>query len=323
MIDESTTFNLRKIGKYDAEVLTALQLAGQHSKKINEIIDILQGSGGGIKGEKGDTGETGPQGIQGIQGIKGDKGDKGDTGEIGPQGIQGEIGPQGIQGEPGTGGSGQSGDYSIDSKPINPTIYDDEFDNGVIDSKWTIVNQSSSIISEGSIYPDALTIDMTSVSANAVTVLQPIPTGNLEIVGKCRIEANMDLAGSAYSGLCLKGSLLPTDPTHAIHLRVDAALWMTVRSIRMATQVNTQTFGVKWTVPFPDNLYVKYTRIGTAWTMAISSNGVSWSYFEHTGVNGLNFTPTHFGILGYKGLDPYPSWAKARAHFDWIRVKFL
>lgn len=102
----------------------------------------------GPRGPQGPKGETGPQGKAGPQGEIGPKGDTGErgpqglTGPQGPQGLQGKIGPQGIQGEMGRGYVPPTVLWKLDSiivdgkfKGKRLSVYDDDNDNGVLDSE--------------------------------------------------------------------------------------------------------------------------------------------------------------------------------------------
>lgn len=180
-------------------------------------------------------------------------------------------------------------DRAVGRMPLAPSVYDDEFDDDTVDSKWSWVNQGSATITE----LDSVTL----LAVPAVTGdnyrlrVQAAPSGDFTLTG--RMQASVPSTMYIAWGLVLYNSGNGKFISWGLTCNSDPNLTMT--RYNSATSFGSNTTGTsRWdTAPF-----WRITRASNTFSFLVSRDGYSWLPFTTETLSNHLSALTHIGFGG-------------------------
>jgi hypothetical protein len=228
--------------------------------------------------------------------------------------------------------SGGSGNVTPDTHPSSPTIYDDEFEEGALDTggtrsaganPWVWIDQGtvSPVVTQG-----GLVLVTTDTASHVRVVAQTVPAGSWTFTAK--VGANLPsttAAGFQYGGLCLYasgtgkvmffGPILGGTPSASDYC-IDQWTNTTTFSNRFATG-NISAGAGSMTAWNGTLIYQQFKYDGTSWYASLSASGYAGEFTQIATQTAAGFigTITHVGFALTSNTGP----AGYAVFSDWIR----
>lgn len=191
---------------------------------------------------------------------------------------------------------------SADIIPASPSIYDDEFDAGSLDGKWSALNIGTSTIT----FPQFSYATFNPQASNARGYVQTVPVGNFTATLKLSSALGLLTGSDSWAGLWIHTS--PDGTGYGLEIGRNSADAYQVRCERLSgynfngNEVN----GITWGFPIA---YLRFVYTGGNLQCYVSADGIAFSPFG----SAFAATPTKFGFFARDG-------AANAAFFDWFRV---
>lgn len=207
------------------------------------------------------------------------------------------------------GGSGTSYTNPIDAPPANPHSMDDEFDDTVMDAKWSWVNQGTATWTENGRYG---AIDILPGSDHTRLLVQAAPAGDFTATAK--VMLNGPRLNYFNIGICLYNS---ANSRRIIFGKCSRDSYSGMQAIKFTSNTAYSSdayLNGGWDSNF---IYVRIRKVGSSYFLDMSIDGdFWWQVFTETISNFLSAI-SHVGI-GYFRNNSNGLTYKGRC--DWFRV---
>jgi hypothetical protein len=211
-----------------------------------------------------------------------------------------------------TGGGGSSGSYyenPIDMPPSTPNSMDDEFDDTVMDSKWSWINQGTSAWTENNRYGS---IDLLSGSDHTRLLVQEAPTGDFTATAKITVSGPKL---NYYSfGICLYNS---ANGRRIVFGKCCRSGYSGIQAVKFSSNTSYSSdayLNGGWDSTF---IYVRVRKTGTSYYLDMSADGDFWWQVFTEPISTFLSAISHVGV-GYFRNNTSGVTYKGRC--DWFRV---
>lgn len=187
--------------------------------------------------------------------------------------------------------------YSVDAEipPTSPSIYDDEFNNGSLDIKWTEFDQNGKLTAIETGTYGALLLSQTYNAGNQLAgMYQTMPTGtNFTVYTKVSLIGMLTNGHDCGIGLWTNAGTGTTSLaffrvyTASNNFNISASRWNNNGSINN----NVFSLSIGWC----PTAFLRLRKVGTNYYFAFSTDGIGW--IEHPTATVPLAEPRHFGII--------------------------
>lgn len=187
--------------------------------------------------------------------------------------------------------------WEPDAPPASPSAYDDEFDNGNLDVKWTELDFGSKLtVNESSVYNRIIFTHLPGSGHSVAGLSQAIPAGDFSIT--CKVGLSHTTGNSFEGGLALWENQTSGSDIKTLSYRAAGGMNRTA-TIDLFTAYNANSVGAQIDVytgsPHPRGLYLRIRRNSTNYYYDWSADGIHWDTYSTTSNPG--FTPGYMGIF--------------------------
>lgn len=218
---------------------------------------------------------------------------------------------------------GQITPISIDSHPINPSIYDDEFENSSLDVSWSWEGAGEpsaggefTSLAYGSLLYRLNSDDGGAFTTRAHFLLKSLPAGNWTATAKMN---GMLIQGTGFPrlGMYCRGATVSDGIT--VEISQDSGTlnyrWQDVSSGSVTNRAS-HSLRVSTSIG-PVYLRISYATT-PLFTISVSIDGLQWYDFGGTNTFSPAFSPSAFGLFGWAVGGN--STTQILASCDWFRV---
>jgi len=193
----------------------------------------------------------------------------------------------------------------VDTPPVTPSSFDDEFSTGSLDGKWTWHNQGTST---ASVVNKRLDIDIGSMTDDICALTQSVPVGDFTMTAKLAVTSKGNSFYDSLIGLrnSANGRVLALGQAD----RDIGAGYIRCTKPTQADVFLSLGFGNGF-------IYSKVEVTGTTITLSFSKDGIVWIPVLTEDVSVWLIDITEIGIIGYRNDTTSD---KAFATCEWFRV---
>ena len=207
------------------------------------------------------------------------------------------------------GSSGPVYENPIDMPPAVPHLMDDEFNDTVMDSKWSWINQGTSAWTENGRYG---AMDILSGGDHTRLLVQQVPTGDFTASAKLTVLGPK--ANYFNFGLCLYNS---ANSRRIVFGKCCRSGYSGIQAIKLTS--NTAFYSDAYLNGGWDSIfiYVRIRKVGTSYSLDMSAEGDFWWQVYTETISNFLSAISHVGV-GYHRNNT--SGVTYQGRCEWFRV---